>query len=120
MVLEKTLVFPGGSDSKASACNVRDPGSISGLGRSPGKGNGNLLPYSAWKIPYKVPLVGYSPCGPKESDMTEQLNFLSFLRVLWTVRRANQSILMEISPECIGRTDVEAGPPMLWLPHGKS
>ena len=37
---------PGGSDSKASACSAGDPGSISGLGRSPGKGNGNPLQYS--------------------------------------------------------------------------
>ena len=38
--------FPGGSDGKASACNVGDPGSIPGLGRSPGEGNGNPLQYS--------------------------------------------------------------------------
>ena len=37
---------PGGSDSKASACNVGDLGSIPGLGRSPGEGNGNPLQYS--------------------------------------------------------------------------
>ena len=37
--------FPGGSDSKASACNVGDQGSIPGLGRSTGEGNGNLLQY---------------------------------------------------------------------------
>ena len=36
---------PGGSDDKASAYNVGDPGSIPGLGRSPGEGNGNLLQY---------------------------------------------------------------------------
>ena len=30
--------FPGGSDSKASACNAGDLGSIPGLGRSPGEG----------------------------------------------------------------------------------
>ena len=35
--------FPGGSNGKESACNVGDPGSISGLGRSPGEGNGNPL-----------------------------------------------------------------------------
>ena len=29
------------SDGKASACNAGDPGSIPGLGRSPGEGNGN-------------------------------------------------------------------------------
>ena len=39
--------FPGGSDGKESACNVRDPGSIPGLGRSPGKGNGYPLQYSS-------------------------------------------------------------------------
>ena len=38
--------FPGGSDGKASACNVGDLGLIPGLGRSPGGGNGNPLQYS--------------------------------------------------------------------------
>ena len=38
--------FPGGSDGKASVCNARDPGSIPGLGRYPGEGNGNPLQYS--------------------------------------------------------------------------
>ena len=38
--------FPGGSDSKESACNVGDLGSIPGLGRSPGEGNSNPLQYS--------------------------------------------------------------------------
>ena len=40
------LDFPGGSDGKASAYNAGDLGSIPGLGRSPGKGNGNPLQYS--------------------------------------------------------------------------
>ena len=38
--------FPGGSDGKASAYNAGDPGSISGLGSSPGEGNGTPLQYS--------------------------------------------------------------------------
>ena len=38
--------FPGGSEGKASACNVGDMGSIPGSGRSPGEGNGNPLQYS--------------------------------------------------------------------------
>ena len=37
------LGFPCGSASKESAYNVRDPGSISGLGRSPGEGKGYPL-----------------------------------------------------------------------------
>ena len=35
--------FAGGSDGKESACNVGDPGSTTGSGRSPGEGNGNSL-----------------------------------------------------------------------------
>ena len=38
--------FPSGSDGKASASNVGDPGSVPGLGRFPGEGNGNPLQYS--------------------------------------------------------------------------
>ena len=45
----KTTGFHGGSDGKASACNSGDPGSIPGLGRSPGEGNGNPLQYSCLK-----------------------------------------------------------------------
>ena len=37
------LAFPGGSDGKASAYNVGDTGSIPGLERSSGEGNGNPL-----------------------------------------------------------------------------
>ena len=43
--------FPRGSDSKASACNARDPGSIPGLERSPGEGNGNPLQCSCLENP---------------------------------------------------------------------
>ena len=40
------LGFSVGSDGKESACNAGDPGMITGLGRSPGEGNGNPLKYS--------------------------------------------------------------------------
>ena len=46
MTTLKTIAFPGGSEVKASALNVRDPGLIPGSGRSPGEGNGNPLQYS--------------------------------------------------------------------------
>ena len=46
-----TLGFPGGSDGKASVCNAGDLGSIPGLGRSPGEGNGNALQYSCLENP---------------------------------------------------------------------
>ena len=43
--------FPGGSEVKASASNTGDLGSIPGLGRSPGEGNGNPLQYSCLENP---------------------------------------------------------------------
>ena len=43
--------FPSGSDSKDSACNVRDLGSVLGSRRSPGEGNGYPLQYSCQENP---------------------------------------------------------------------
>ena len=43
--------FACGTDGKASACNVGDQGSIPGLGRSPGEGNGNPLQHSGLENP---------------------------------------------------------------------
>ena len=71
--------LPRGSDGKVSACSAGDQGSIPGLGRSPGEGNGNPLQYSClensmdWEAPQS--LVGCSPWGRKESDTTEWLHF---------------------------------------------
>ena len=48
-----TLGFPDSSAGKESACNVGDPGSISGLGRSPGGGHGNPLQYSCLENPHE-------------------------------------------------------------------
>ena len=36
----------------ANAGDIRDAGSIAGLERSPGEGNGNSLQYSCWEIPW--------------------------------------------------------------------
>ena len=59
--------FLGGSDSKESTCNPGDPGSVPGLGRSPGEGNGLPTPeFHGQQI-----LEGYSPWVCKELDMTE-------------------------------------------------
>ena len=43
--------FPGGSDSKVSAYNAEDLGSVPGSGRSPGERNGNPLQYSCVENP---------------------------------------------------------------------
>ena len=63
------LGFPGGSEVKASACNVGDLGLTPGLGGSPGEGKGYLLQYSGLENS-----MDCSPWGCKESDMTEQLS----------------------------------------------
>ena len=55
--------FPGGSEDKVSACNVGDPGSIPGLGRSPGKGNGNPLQYSCLENPWTEEPGGLQSTG---------------------------------------------------------
>ena len=58
--------LPGSSDGKEAACNVADLGSIPGLGRYPGGGTGKPLQYSHGQRS----LMGYSPQGHKELDMT--------------------------------------------------
>ena len=45
------IIPPRGSEVKVSACNTGDLGSIPGLGRSPGEGNGNLLQDSCLENP---------------------------------------------------------------------
>ena len=55
--------FPGGSEVKASACNVGDPDSIPGSGRSPGEGNGTHTSILAWKIPWTEMLGRLLPGG---------------------------------------------------------
>ena len=42
---------PGGADGKDSACSAGDPGSLPGLGRSPGGRNDNPPSILAWEIP---------------------------------------------------------------------
>ena len=77
------LGFPGGSDGKESACNVRDLGSIPGLGRSLGLGrggHGNPLQYSCLENPHgQRSLAGYSPWGHKELDVTERLSIYIYV-----------------------------------------
>ena len=52
-----------------SAGDIRDIGSIPGLGRSPGRGHGTYSSILAWRSPWTEGRVSYSPQGHKESDM---------------------------------------------------
>ena len=55
--------FPGGSDSKESACNVGDLCSIPGSERSLGEGNGNALQYSCLENPWTEESGGLQSIG---------------------------------------------------------
>ena len=68
------LGFPGGSDGKESACNAGDLGSIPGLGRCPGEGNGNPLQYSCLENPMDGGAWA-TVYGVAEPDTTERLHF---------------------------------------------
>ena len=82
-----TKAFPGGSDSKESACDAGDPGSIPGLRRSHRKGMFTHSCILAWEIPrteepgrllngheFKQILVSGEGQRNKKLDMTEGLN----------------------------------------------
>ena len=74
--------FPGGSEGKELACNAGDLGSIPGVGRFPGEGNGYVATTVSWPGEfcglYSIPVSWprefhglYSPWVCKESDVTE-------------------------------------------------
>ena len=70
--------IPGGSDGKASAWNAGDLGSIPGLGRSPGEGNGNPLQYSCLENPMGGGAWWATIHWFAESDTTERLHLLTY------------------------------------------
>ena len=63
--------FPSGSDIKESACNAGDLGSIPGMGRSLGEGNGNPLQCSCLENPMDRGAWRAAVHGVTELDMTE-------------------------------------------------
>ena len=67
-------------DLTANTGETRDAGSVSGLGRSPGGGNGNPLQYFAWRIPQTEELGGLQSTtlprvGHDSRDSTDALKF---------------------------------------------
>ena len=72
------LRVPGGSVVKNLPAKAGGVGSLPGLGRSLPEGNGQATPvFLPGKCHGRRSLVGYSPRGRKELDMTEQLHFTS-------------------------------------------
>ena len=76
-------------------------------------------------LPFPVVINGCDSWTVKKAerqriDAFELWCWRRLLRVPWTARRSKQSILKEISPVFIGRTDAEAETPILWPPDEKS
>ena len=70
--------FPCSSVGKESACSTGDPGSILGLGRSPGEGNGNWLQYPCLENLMDTGACWAAVHGDAESGMTEWLTLTIF------------------------------------------
>ena len=70
--------FPGGSDSKESACNAGNLGSIPGLGRSPEKEMATHPVFLPGESHGQSSLVGYSIWSSKELKVTKQLTISLF------------------------------------------
>ena len=95
--------FPGGSDGKESAHSAGDPGSIPGLGRSPGGGNGNPLHYSCLENPMDKG-AWWAPWGHKESDMTEWLTHISERTPQKKVTLSKMSFPTDCAVGCLQKT----------------
>ena len=72
---------------KASVYNVGDPGSIPGLGRSPGEGNGNPLQYYCLENPmdrgaWKATVHGVAKSRTWLSDFTFTFTLVAFKQML--------------------------------------
>ena len=79
---------------KVSSRSAGDVGSVPGVGRSPGEGNGNPLQYSCLENPMDggAGQVTYSPWGHKESDATEQQSAHRVRIHSWTIRGKTDSL----------------------------
>ena len=89
------LGFPGDSDGKESACDAGDLGLISGLGQSPGEGNGNPLQYSRLensmnRVAWQATVQAVKKSQLLEDWATNTFTFTSFMWGCdsWTVKKA--------------------------------
>ena len=76
-----------------------EPGSIPGLGRSPGEGNGNPLRCSCLENPRDGGASWAAVYGVAQSR-TQLKRLSSSSNNPWTARTSNQYILKEIGPGC--------------------
>ena len=107
---------PGGSDSKAPACNAGDPGLIPRSERSPGEGNGNPLQYSClensmdggvwWAAVYWVAKSQTRLCDFTFLSLSSAIPAYKYLRICTACRispRQHCQTLSEVAPVCLSR-----------------
>jgi len=82
--------FPGGALVKNLPANAGDMGSIPGLGRSPGKGNGNPLQYSCHG---QRSLASYSLLCCRESDTAKHAHSSYFHSSTWALVLSSDHLL---------------------------
>ena len=90
--------IPGGSDSKVSAYNAGDLGSIPPLGRLPGEGNGNPLQYSCLENPldrrtWEAIVQGVAKSGTQLSDFTFTFNWGIYMHCSWIKQNTPLSLI---------------------------
>ena len=114
--------LPGKSSSvgKESACSAGDPGSISGLGRLPGEGNGKPLQYSCLENPMDRERVGYRPWYSKMAPHSST----SAWKIPWTEEpgrlqsmgslRVGHDWVASLSLSCIGEGNGNHSSVLAW------
>ena len=95
--------FPGGSDGKASVYNAGDPGSIPGLGRSPGEGNGNPLQDYCLENPmnrraWQATVHGVAKSRIQLRDFTSLIR-VKFYQNLPGIKKQNKTLLIVPPPK---------------------
>ena len=95
-----------GSEVKVSAWNAGDPGSIPGLGRSPGEGNGNPLQYFCLENPMEegaclAAVHGVAKSWTRLSDFIFTFNFFFFFLASLSSLRSSELLEVEIASQPI-------------------
>ena len=103
--------FPGGSEVKASASNAGDLGSIPGLGRSPGEGNGNPLQYCCLENPMNwgawwAAVHGVTKSQTRLSDFTYLLTIKHSLFVITVIITHDEQVGLKVSDSDLEKTSV--------------
>ena len=82
--------LPACSDGKESACDAGHVGSIPGLGRSPGEGNGNPLQFSCLENPMKTDVIKQ----PIKINLNRNREKVTFTKALTTIFGQNTSLYL--------------------------